>query len=137
MKQLVYISRGTVPFSAEDIRKLTEISNNNNMSRGITGCMVYASGYFLQLLEGDQDEVDSLYKKIQQDTRHKNSRILIENEVDESKRLYGKWFMSSFNIDAVTDFPEELKQSINNIINGKTGIPVHRIFMEFRKYLAS
>ncbi len=139
MKQLVYISKASIPFTPESIKELTESSNKNNRRIGVTGCMVYASGFFLQLLEGDSEDVDNLYRKIQKDSRHKNTKILIENEVEENKRLYDRWFMSSFNLDASVDFPEDLKKSIIGIINGNntTSIPVHRIFMEFRKYLAS
>jgi hypothetical protein len=37
----------------------------------------------------------------------------------------------------MADFPAELKQNIQAIINDtNTKIPVHRIFVEFKKYLA-
>ena len=100
--------------------------------------MAYASGYFLQLLEGTAETVDSLYRKIAKDTRHKGTKLLLEATVDEDRRLFGKWFMSSFNVDTTADFPDELKHSITEIINDRKAIvPVHRLFMEFRKYLGN
>ena len=138
MKQLVYISKATEPFTSESLRALTDLASTNNKKLNITGCMLYASGYFLQLLEGNSKSVDTLYHKIEKDSRHKGSKILIENELETDKRLYDKWFMTSFNIDTQADFPAELKNNIQAIINDtNTKIPVHRIFVEFKKYLAN
>ena len=137
MKQLVYISKATEPFTSESLKTLTDLASTNNKKLNITGCMLYASGYFLQLLEGNSKSVDTLYHKIEKDSRHKGSKILIENELETDKRLYDKWFMTSFNIDTQADFPTELKNNIQAIINDtNTKIPVHRIFVEFKKYLA-
>ena len=138
MKQLVYISKATEPFTSESLKTLTDLASTNNKKLNITGCMLYASGYFLQLLEGNSKSVDTLYHKIEKDSRHKGSKILIENELETDKRLYDKWFMTSFNIDTKADFPAELKNNIQAIINDtNTKIPVHRIFVEFKKYLAN
>ena len=136
IKQLVYISKATVPFTADSLKELTEVANANNEKLNVTGCMVYASGYFLQLLEGSAESVDILYRKIEKDDRHKGTKLLLESKVDEDRRLFDKWFMTSFNVDTTTDFPEELKKNIAQIIRDqKAIIPVHRLFMEFKKYL--
>ena len=136
IKQLVYISKATVPFTTDSLKELTEVANVNNEKLNVTGCMVYASGYFLQLLEGSAESVDILYRKIEKDVRHKGTKLLLESRVDEDRRLFDKWFMTSFNVDTTKDFPEELKKNIAQIIRDqKAIIPVHRLFMEFKKYL--
>ncbi len=136
IKQLVYISKATVPFTSASLKELTDLSNRNNEKLNVTGCMVYASGYFLQLLEGSDEKVDGLYRKIEKDTRHKGTKLLLESSIDEEKRLFSTWFMTSFNVDTRADFPEELKKNITEIIRDqKAIIPVHRLFMEFKKYL--
>ena len=136
IKQLVYISKATVPFTTDSLKELTEVANVNNEKLNVTGCMIYASGYFLQLLEGSAESVDILYRKIEKDVRHKGTKLLLESRVDEDRRLFDKWFMTSFNVDTTKDFPEELKKNITQIIRDqKAIIPVHRLFMEFKKYL--
>ena len=136
IKQLVYISKATVPFTTASLKELTDLANRNNEKLNVTGCMAYASGYFLQLLEGNGESVDSLYRKIEKDTRHKGTKLLLETRVDEDKRLFDKWFMTSFNVDTRADFPEELKRNIAEIIHDQRAIiPVHRLFMEFKKHL--
>ena len=138
IKQLVYISKATVPFTSASLKELTELANNNNEKLNVTGCMAYASGYFLQLLEGSDETVDSLYRKIEKDSRHKGTKLLLEARIDADKRLFDKWFMTSFTVDTRADFPEELKQNITEIIRDqKAIIPVHRLFMEFKKYLGN
>ena len=118
------------------LKELTDVANANNEKLNVTGCMVYASGYFLQLLEGSAESVDILYRKIEKDVRHKGTKLLLESRVDEDRRLFDKWFMTSFNVDTTKDFPEELKKNITQIIRDqKAIIPVHRLFMEFKKYL--
>lgn len=137
MKQLVYISKATEPFTPDSLKALTEIASTNNKKIDVTGCMLYASGYFLQLLEGNSLSVDTLYHKIEKDSRHKGTRILIEKELDSDRRLYDRWFMTSFNVDTQANFPAELKKNIQEIIDDTNStIPVHRIFIEFKKYLA-
>lgn len=137
MKQLVYISKATEPFTTASLKALTEIAVTNNKKLNVTGCMLYASGYFLQLLEGNNTSVDTLYHKIEKDTRHKGTKILLENELVDDRRLYDRWFMTSFNVDTQADFPAELKKNIQEIISDTSSkIPVHRIFIEFKKYLA-
>lgn len=137
MKQLVYISKATEPFTSASLTALTEVASSNNKKLNVTGCMLYASGYFLQLLEGNNSSVDTLYQKIEKDSRHKGTRILIEKELEDDRRLYDRWFMTSFNVDTQANFPAELKKNIQEIIEDtNTKIPVHRIFIEFKKYLA-
>jgi ubiquinone biosynthesis protein Coq4 len=137
VKQLVYISKASIAFTAEAVNELTEISSTNNKKLDVTGCMLFASGYFLQLLEGEDNKVDALYKKIEKDTRHKGSKILLDSDITGKNRLYEKWFMTSFNVDKMVDFPKDLKESINNIVNNEaSAITVHKIFIEFKNYLA-
>lgn len=73
----VYISKATEPFTSDSLKELTEIASNNNKKLNVTGCMLYASGYFLQLLEGNSKSVDTLYHKIEKDSRHKGTKVLI------------------------------------------------------------
>jgi Sensors of blue-light using FAD len=137
MKQLVYISKATVPFTSDSLKALTDVAMTNNKKLDVTGCMLYASGYFLQLLEGADTNVQNLYNKIEKDPRHKGCKILFDTQLTNKNRLYDRWFMTSFNVDKIVDFPKELKQSIDDIIsNPSSAIAVHRIFIEFKNYLA-
>ena len=137
MKQLVYLSKASPIFDVGELPALTSLSNKNNERAGITGCMVFASGYFLQLLEGEDFAVDQLYRKIQRDPRHTSTKILMNRDIDADKRVYTRWFMSSFNVDQVVEFPRALRDEIDAIVfDGTSGMPIQRLFLEFKRFLA-
>ena len=138
MHRLVYVSKATDAVNDAKLKEITDIAIPNNKKLSITGCMLYASGYFLQLLEGDKTAVMALYHKIEKDPRHKACKILLDETMEDSQRLYDKWFMTAFNVDKSSKFPDELKQSIDDIVNNRDStLRVHRIFIEFKKYLAN
>jgi len=68
---LVYVSSAVKPFSQPALVKLLEKSHANNAKRGITGLLLYKDGNFMQVLEGEEDVVRTLYRKIARDPRHR------------------------------------------------------------------
>ena len=70
-----YLSQSKLDWTDEAIDHLLERSKQNNATRGITGAMIYANGYFMQLIEGPQNEVETLYSAIEADTRHSVLRL--------------------------------------------------------------
>jgi Sensors of blue-light using FAD len=61
---LLYLSESTIPFRKRDPRKLLSKSRENNAKLGVTGMLLFKSGNFLQVLEGQRETVLTLYKKI-------------------------------------------------------------------------
>jgi Sensors of blue-light using FAD len=138
MHRLVYVSKATDVVNDGILKEITDVAVTNNKKLSVTGCMLYASGYFLQLLEGDKKDVITLYKKIEKDPRHKACKLLLDENFEDDYRLYDKWFMTAFNVGKTSSFPDELKQSIDDIVNNRSSaVRVHRLFMEFKKYLAN
>lgn len=92
MIQVSYLSRATVPMSAEQLLSLLLQSRRNNAARGITGMLLYGNETFLQVIEGDDFAVDALIDRIGGDTRHAGVKILDRKTV--SGRQYSDWNMS-------------------------------------------
>ncbi len=93
--RLVYASEaninlGTTGINPEVSRILLK-SKSNNAKRMIGGVLYYADGYFFQVLEGEEAIVSDLYKKISQDDRHSNVKVLIEGHID--KPQFSNWSM--------------------------------------------
>ena len=67
-----YLSQSKLDWTDEAIDQLLERSKQNNATRGITGAMIYANGYFMQLIEGPQNEVESFIARLKriQDTAY-------------------------------------------------------------------
>ena len=97
INQLVYISQAARKMSVEDLNSIHKVAKTNNEPINITGSLFYNGGWFLQILEGPIAALNTLYHKIEKDTRHKNSRI-IYNEPAKF-RTFPRWNMNMINLD--------------------------------------
>ena len=89
---LIYESRATQPFSDLDLLGLLRHSRGYNAQRGLTGLLLYAAdGRFLQVLEGEREEVDALYQRIRQDARHTACMALLAGPL--ATRRFAEWRM--------------------------------------------
>ncbi len=117
---LIYVSLAERDMTKDDIEDILHTSRENNQKRGITGMLLYRNRYFIQVLEGEADEVMALYDHIEKDDRHRNVLLVGKNHINE--RSFGEWSMGFKNLDEInvdelegyTDFlerpfnPEEL-----------------------------
>ncbi len=95
---LAYLSEGTVPFSQADLRELLRKANENNSKLGITGMLLFKAGNFLQVLEGEQETVLTLYKRIAQDPRHTRPIILFQGIAPQ--RDFPDWSMGFHDLNS-------------------------------------
>lgn len=91
MYYLIYASSATVPFSRADLTALLEISRRNNVEINVTGMLLYKDGNFLQMLEGEKENVMKLYDKISLDPRHTGVITILDGE--EEERQFPEWSM--------------------------------------------
>ncbi len=77
--------------SAENLEEILEQSRNNNQKCDVTGILLFESGAFFQVLEGDRAVVEALYRKIEGDPRHQRVTKLISEPIEE--RAFGEWSM--------------------------------------------
>jgi hypothetical protein len=87
----IYASAATVDFAEHQIPQLLEQTRAANASRGITGMLLYMEGSFFQVLEGNIECIDALYKSISADSRHKNVSLIIREPI--VGRSFGEWTM--------------------------------------------
>ena len=86
-----YLSQSKLDWTDDAIDQLLERSKQNNATRGITGAMIYANGYFMQLIEGPQIAIDELYSAIEADPRHEVLSLLHNQEIKD--RHFSDWAM--------------------------------------------
>lgn len=95
---LVYVSQAARPLSEADIAAILEASRRYNLAHGITGMLIYApgrtgtGGSFLQLLEGDADEIERLRARIFADKRH-HTKVVLERG-GKPARAFPDWSMA-------------------------------------------
>lgn len=97
MFQLVYISIASADFHVSMMPEILAASRRNNARRDITGALVFANGSFLQVLEGEEEAVESLYKMIERDRRHSWTTRLYSNKI--SQRCFPDWAMGWHQTD--------------------------------------
>jgi hypothetical protein len=88
---IVYVSAAVEPFSEGQLAELLAKSRNNNAAAGLTGMLLYRDGQFMQVLEGDDAAVRSVYQIVAADDRHDKVRTVLEEEI--SDRRFPQWTM--------------------------------------------
>jgi hypothetical protein len=90
--RLIYSSEATAEMARSDLQQMLEESRIRNARRDITGVLVFVDGVFLQVLEGERDDVDDLMQSIRRDPRHKDIKVFHEEEID--RRAFASWRMA-------------------------------------------
>ena len=76
----------------DELEDLHERAQDNNAEDGITGALVYVDGFFLQILEGPQERVEGLMRRIGRDLRHEDVTVLQAGEVEAA--AFTGWSMA-------------------------------------------
>lgn len=106
MISLVYVSSATKRPSRDELVDLLRTCHANNSKQDITGLLLYNGvGTFLQVLEGEQEAVLSLFEKIKVDSRHRRVNVLSQITIVE--RSFGNWKMGFRDLSnqPVSDLP--------------------------------
>jgi diguanylate cyclase (GGDEF)-like protein/PAS domain S-box-containing protein len=89
---LIYVSQATRAMTATELVELQNKAQVCNRQLGVTGCLLYQDGYFLQMLEGKKETLVALMDKIRADTRHHQVQVIIECVAKQ--RIFTDWGMS-------------------------------------------
>ncbi|GMN04048.1 BLUF domain-containing protein [Erythrobacter sp. MTPC3] len=89
-KRLIYRSQ---PFGFDNsmLAGILLQARRNNPRDDISGALICRHDIYLQLIEGPADKIDALFARIEQDDRHTNVRLLLEEEAHE--RMFASWAM--------------------------------------------
>lgn len=91
MHVLTYISAASNLFSNDDLVDILTKSRLNNTRLGITGLLLYHEGSILQILEGEKEIIEDLFKKLKGDPRHKSVIKMFDRNVEQ--RSFPDWSM--------------------------------------------
>lgn len=107
MHLIVYTSdyKGSTNFITNDLSCITTTAKKNNPKLGITGALFYHQGKFLQLIEGNQDNLEQLMELITIDPRHDNINRLIDQSIEERK--LPDWNMDSLDLDGQSKLDDQ------------------------------
>jgi hypothetical protein len=94
---LVYSSVCLIDPAVTDFRaemeRISAAAGEHNAKHGITGFLIFYEKRFVQLLEGDFDDVALTYSRIRRDPRHEPPRVIHFAEVES--RAFSHWSMEN------------------------------------------
>lgn len=124
MIHLIYISSATRVMKESDLLEILEQSRTRNVSKNVTGMLLYRDGAFLQVLEGEEKDVDEIYKSILLDERNTGHYLVERKEIGE--RQFPGWSMgfedlSNYRAEELNGFSDILltKKSPDDIAKFK------------------
>ena len=103
MYYMIYVSQAKKPMNAAELEELLLHSRKWNTTKGLTGLLLYRyseeseSGHFIQMLEGEEREVRTLFDTIKRDKRHHT--VLTFGSGNMETRMFSDWAMGFKNMD--------------------------------------
>jgi hypothetical protein len=97
--RLIYVSLTTVELDGPAIGALLEQAQARNEQLGMTGVLCTGRGHFVQLLEGPEDHVVSVYASILRDKRHRD--VTLVSAALAAERAFPTWSMGHIDGDKV------------------------------------
>jgi hypothetical protein len=139
LAQLIYISKASNPDTL-DLGDLIRHSQCNNGQRNITGALFYAGGNFLQLLEGDDEEISAVFDKIAADPRHSGVQRLLLKRV--AKRMFPIWKMELVDLDREQKLDRErMLRLIRDVADrhdtGSLGVEARMLIGDFKQQMVA
>lgn len=135
---LVYASSASWRMEEAELQDILQKARNHNSRVDISGLLLYAEGNFLQILEGDEDQVNALYDKIEKDRRHTGMIRLMTLRSDE--RNFPDWSMgykriSSQDLEAsVPGFSDFFhSKAVSQNMKDKMNAAIWTMLTSFRK----
>lgn len=101
LNRLIYKSTADPKFmDAKGFSDLLSQCNSKNETQGINGLLLLSGNHFLQVLEGPSEFLNELYKKIINDKRHHDVRLLCYESI--SVPSFSDWNMRLIELDKVS-----------------------------------
>ena len=79
---------GSTGVSTLSIAQILGVSERNNRRDGITSCMMFHQGFFMQVIEGARVDIDRLLRRMGEDRRLLGLKVLVDKPVAD--RLFSE-----------------------------------------------
>jgi hypothetical protein len=98
MIQIAYVSSTRGLLTADEMTDLLVTSRARNHAHAITGVLLYKGGNVLQVIEGDESDVLTLYSSIEKDRRHTGVIKIYQKNI--VSRDFSEWTMAFHDLNA-------------------------------------
>ncbi len=112
LSHIVYVSQARPELGTPELERIVAKSAIANAARDVTGVLICGDGQLMQLLEGDEVIIQTLFDHIRKDPRHEKIELLMKKKVD--KRIFREWQMKLVDVrnDAKLD-----RQRLLNLVS--------------------
>ena len=86
LKRMAWSSVPSPTFSPASFGKIIAPARTNNESNHVSGMLVYTGAHFLEIVEGDERDLDALWARVESDGRHDGLQRHAYEPCD------GRWF---------------------------------------------
>ena len=97
LKSLTYTSWARSTINDGDIESILRSARTNNPLDGLTGVLIFNGSAFMQVLEGAEQAVDDMVRKLEHDTRHFNFHVREQRLITE--RAFPDWSMAYLRLE--------------------------------------
>ncbi|MEM6512486.1 MAG: BLUF domain-containing protein [Pseudomonadota bacterium] len=138
LSHLIYVSVATQPMTSEMLDELVSVARRNNEKRRLTGMLLYKEQRFMQVLEGEDSVIGSLFDVIKLDSRHDKIDILRYEHIHY--RSFPDWSMAFQNIDDIdVSGYEEIRELENLRLDApyfnEPNFEAHELLLAFKSAL--
>lgn len=88
---LIYASCAARALAPQELGNILAASRRNNTRDDVTGMLLHSEGSFFQVLEGEADVVETVFARIDLDSRHVKTTCIIKEPI--ARRTFGEWTM--------------------------------------------
>ncbi|MBJ6143474.1 BLUF domain-containing protein [Hymenobacter sp. BT559] len=103
MHHIIYLSRASAPLSDDQLHDLLLQARTRNAALEVTGLLLYGNQQFMQVLEGEEEAVRTIYESIKGDPRHQNVTAYADKAIEQ--RAFEGWAMA-FEATSAARFDE-------------------------------
>ncbi|WP_435257642.1 diguanylate phosphodiesterase [Thioclava sp. FR2] len=93
---IIYSSAAKTHFGPEELLALLGSARSKNTSLNISGMLLHIEGSFLQVIEGNEADIDALFETISEDPRHGNIVTIVRESIP--RRAFSDWSMGFADI---------------------------------------
>jgi hypothetical protein len=118
LAQLIYISRRAPELSAPVLNDIVAKAAIKNLELDITGVVMCCGESLMQLIEGEESDLDALFAIISGDHRHTDIQSLLRKQVQ--RRLFPEWSMELADIECQAPINRKRLQSMIEDVRQRT-----------------
>ena len=92
LHEIIYVSLAPSDMQEDELTAILDLARQKNQANNITGMLLYHRREFVQMLEGERDQIEALYTKIAGDPRHQQVYKLWDGPIEQ--RSFPEWTMA-------------------------------------------